>query len=75
MQHRGTPRGPSIVDLSAFAVAFLICLAVIAFSWPKAQPGASDRTLVAASGEVQTAGLAPNDLGPPIPQALRAATK
>jgi hypothetical protein len=52
------PRGRRLADMSALTIAFVICLAVIVFSWPKDR---SDETDVRFAGccEVQTAELEP----------------
>jgi hypothetical protein len=70
MSSIGTPRGRRLADLSALTIAFLICLAVVVFSWPKARHG--DGAVLAAADccEVQTA-----ELGPPMPASVGAIEK
>jgi hypothetical protein len=58
MQFSAMPRGRRLADLSALTIAFLICLAVIVFSWPKDQWDETDIQF-ADCCEVQTAELEP----------------
>ena len=55
MQFIAMPRGRHLADLSALTIAFLICLAVIVFSWPEAMDETAARQALCC--EVQTAEL------------------